>query len=559
MGVYMAMPKRRFRAFLFTISAAAALTACVPSTPAEPSEHMEREGDEVLPLEKTEIRAGIAKVKITPIEDFNISSYTTVLCKVPEDIRDDIYAQALVMESGQKRIVYVSAEIAFLIEGITVSGGFRSRIADAVGAHEDDVFLAATHNHQAPDKLTYREEQLIIDAAIEASKSLQSVKMGITTVPCPYGVSRSPSYNISYTAPYDNTLVLVRLDTYDDEPLGLIYSYPLHNTMIGNLYHENRNLLSCEFTGFASRYLEEQLKKQNPGAIVMFMTGLTGNSGPLYDGQYSLQYEEVKKAGQELGKFVHDAYNEIETKPLCGDISGSFSVIPLRINQDEQFVLQHGSGYKDMKIYCTALEDLAIVGVGAEVFNITGAHLRAEAPFRYVISTSSVNGWCGYLPTYETFHSGMHEEECQPYKTPFSDETEAVFYDALINELCALAGLKIDARTAAQMTDITHGDMSAVYEYEFQKTIKADKLVIDCGQASRADCPEDFTLQLMDDSGIVVFSQTYENNSVNYIGAFIDGIDFSKAKIIVATSYQSIKEIEALPISLYAIVFSPIQ
>jgi len=511
------------------------------------------------------LRVGMSKVNITPTQDVYLWGYENktpnVLCKYPDDILDDIFARILVVEADGKRVVYVHVDLWLLEEGRSCSANFRLDIAQKYGVAEDDVILTSAHNHQAQEKLSHEEEEKIIEAVGVAIERMEPCYVGVTVAPNPYGVSRSPSYGIDTRAPYDNLMTVLRFDNAKTgDPVGMVFSYPAHNTTLSNGAAKNRNLLTSEFTGFATKYIEEQMNGKTPDFVAIHLNGATGNAGPLFEGKYNLPYEDMKRAGAELGQFVFEYYGKIKADQTYKTVASLFETVKLETNQvDISHKSYFGSSrYKDLKVYASAFGDVAVIGVGAETFTITGAHLRAESPYRYTMNTGCVNGWVGYIPTRETFESGRTEEECQPWKTPFTADTEQIMYKELLDILCGLAGVKIKSRVRPQAATPDMVDGKGVYKFDFGSAVKPDKVVLDFGQKSRTDCPADFVLCLYDGDGNTVLQRTFTNNSVNYLGVFTDGITFKSAEVRVSRSYLDPRPLDGLPVSLYALSFEPL-
>ena len=543
---------------LLALIPAMTLSSCVASIKPDES------GISEVPTESL-IRIGMAKVKITPTEDVYLWGYENrtpnVLCSYPDDILDDIFARILVVEIADKRIIYVHAELCLLEEGRSCSANFRRDIADINDALEDDVILLSAHNHQAQDQLSKEQEAAINEAVGLAVSRLEPAVVGSAIMPNPYGVSRSPSYGIDYDAPYDNIMTVLRFDNAETGlPIGMVYSYPVHNTMLGNGGASSRNLLTCEFTGMATKYIESQLtEEQSPDFVAIHINGATGNAGPLFQGNFNLPYQSIKRAGAELGQFVYECYDRIAADKYYTTAMTLFDVVRLETNQEDMSHKDYfgASRYKELKVYASAFGDVAVVGVSAETFTITGAHLRAESPYRYTLNTGCVNGWLGYIPTRETFESGRVEQECQPWKTPFTAETEQIVYEGVLGILCRLAEVRVKDRILPESAPpILDGEKSN-YVFDFNQMVKADKVVLSFEQKSRTDCPADFELSLYDSEGNEVYHQVFLDNSVNYLGVFTDDISFSRAEILVSRTYLDRNPVDGLPITLYALQFEP--
>ena len=98
---------------------------------------------------------------------------------------------------------------------------------------------------------------------------------------------------------------------------------------------------------------------------------------------------------------------------------------------------------------------------------------------------------------------------------------------------------------------------SAVYTYTLDSAQELDKLVISFAQTSRTDCAQDFELLVFDENDQLICSQSYDGNSVNYIGVFLNGAKAAKATLVVTERYGSGKDgIDTLQPELYGIIFN---
>ncbi len=91
------------------------------------------------------LRAGAAKVDITPALGTSLAGHFED--RAAADVDDPLYARALVLESGGRRIALVACDIICLPAGDVAAA--RERIAARTGIPAAHVCLAATHTHTA--------------------------------------------------------------------------------------------------------------------------------------------------------------------------------------------------------------------------------------------------------------------------------------------------------------------------------------------------------------------------------------------------------------------------
>jgi hypothetical protein len=521
------------------------------------------------------IRVAMAKADITPKRSEYLQGYEgqceATYAVYPSNFTSDLMARILIVDNGKDRLVFLNLEMIFSDTGYqikTVSKSLLERIAVECHTETGNILLSNTHNHQAPFRVAQsHQEDAIVAAAKEAYKNLKPALIGTGTVNSEFGVSRGGNYTMDVKQPYDNVMTVIRFEEASTgKPIGLVYSLPLHNTMFGNGpgLAANHNLLSCEFTGYASRYIEEKMKDENPDFAAMHINGFYGNSGPVFQEKYYAgTIEELKTAGNAFGEEILHGYKRILTEPVKGEIRALHLEEGVPTNPDKEFVKNETFDNVDnMPFHLTLgrFADIAFIGVNFEPFSIIGARLKAEAPFKVVLPAGNVGGWKGYIPTKEAFmeHAKKQQAECVPMKTPFDENSEEVFYEKSLEALCKLAGVSIN-RIYAGKSGVSQGGNESTYTFTFDGMISPDKIVVDFAQKLRTDCASDFTLCLYNDSDEIVFTKDFTDNSVNYLGVFMNKESFSKAEIKVRSRYLSGNTMLAdLPVNVYGIVFQDI-
>ena len=151
---------------------------------------------ETSPAGEAALKGGCAKVNITsPLGIPLIGSYG----KPSDDILDELYAKALVLNDGNTAIAIVSADLLYTpLEEIT--NPVREIIKEKTGIPEQNVLICATHTHSGPEvfartklpskgrmpasRIDQHYLQTLIrkmaDTVVIAHKNMQEVKIGAT-------------------------------------------------------------------------------------------------------------------------------------------------------------------------------------------------------------------------------------------------------------------------------------------------------------------------------------------------------------------------------------------
>lgn len=514
-------------------------------------------------------RVAMAIADITPTRDVYLDGYEahdeSSLAVYPTNFTSDLKARILIVDNGEDRLVFVNLEMVFSdseYSAHNLSAFTLEEIAKVCNTSKENVLLSNTHNHQANMTLADAQEANILAAVKDAYNRLAPAKLGVTTVNTEFGISRGSDYTADENAPYDSLMSVIRFDDAETgAPIGLIYSVPMHNTMFGNGpgLKANHNLLSCEFTGYASRAMEE---KMGQGFVAMHINGFYGNAGPWAEGKwYAGETEQLKKNGESFAKEILAGFKTIRTEYVMGDITTNLVEDGIPTNKGDQSFRQQFGDFDEMLLLVKlgTFGDIAFVGVNYEPFSIIGARLKAEAPYTTLIPAGNVNGWKGYIPTKEIValhEQGIKQAECVPAKSPFDADGEEAFYSKVLTAVCDQAGVSIE-RVPLQAQGVQMVKKTAVYTYALDNVQALDKLVISFGQVSRNDCAQDFELLVFDDKDQLVCSKSFDGSTVNYLGVFLNGAKAAKATLIVTERYGSGKDgIDALQPELYGVVFS---
>lgn len=108
----------------------------------------------------------IGRASLVPTEPLPLGGYTARKDKVADPGGEEIWARALVLRAGSRRIAIVS------FEGLTVPESLVVAVQLKIGA-ETDLFLAGTHTHSAPDSQMLNDRMTFKIPGIAAFKRRQ--------------------------------------------------------------------------------------------------------------------------------------------------------------------------------------------------------------------------------------------------------------------------------------------------------------------------------------------------------------------------------------------------
>jgi neutral ceramidase len=396
-------------------------------------------------------KAGAAKIDITP----------TQLPKNSEGILDHIFARAIVIDNGTTSAALVSADSGMIGEPVwkTVS----QRIEKELGIPAQNLIMNPTHTHSASGGTA---EQIF--SAIKAAKEkLQPARIGYGTGVSYVNINRNiidrktgkwwegPNYD----GPSDKTVAVIKFETTNGEPIAVYFNYACHAVITGNT-----DMLSGDYPGATSRYIEDSFDDK---IVALFSTGAQGDQNPIYFQQtfdlrdirikdYAARGQDISNAmppggqglnkqdptvkklldqqkqmilsmGQMLGEEVKRVMREMVTARMAasGRIFAAQKMIRFpgrnRLDQGRAGIEAKYADGPDVQLRLSLLmiDDIAIGGCDAEIFNMIAQRFKRESPMGRSIFVSMANGIgnSGYIPNdaafgYQTFE--VLSSRCKP-------------------------------------------------------------------------------------------------------------------------------------------------
>lgn len=397
----------------------------------------------------TSFRVGAAKVDITP----------TQLPKNSEGILDHIYARAIVIDNGATSAALFSADTGMLGEQAwrTVS----QRIEKELGIPAQNLIMNPTHTHSASGG----SADQVFNVIKAAKEKLKPARIGYGTGVSYINVNRNiidrktnkwwegPNYD----GPSDKTVAVIKFETTNGEPIAVYYNYACHAVVTGNT-----DMLSGDYPGATSRYIEDSFDDK---VVAVFSSGAQGDQNPIYFQQtfdlrdirikdYAKRGQDISNAmppggqglnkqdptvkrlldqqkqmilsmGQFLGEEVKRVMREMTRMSTDGRIFAAQKMVSFpgrnRIGQGRAAVEATYTDGPDVQLRLSLLviDDIAIAGCNAEIFNMIAQRFKRESPIGRSIFVSMANGSgnSGYVPNdaafgYQTFE--VLSSRCKP-------------------------------------------------------------------------------------------------------------------------------------------------
>ncbi len=211
----------------------------------------------------------------------------------------------------KRKVVFVNAEICFIT--ISIKRGVMKKLKRhhaELGYDADNVMLTAQHTHSGPGGYSHyglyniavpgfvpEVYQTIVDgivkAIVEADSKMRPAKITFTkgsfAPDIDVAINRSiEAYNLNPEVEkvskndahlaIDREMHLFRVDDIDGKPMGSFNFFGVHTTSI----HNNNTKINADNKGYASNYMEEAMKEQNPDYLAIFAQKITGDVTPNY-------------------------------------------------------------------------------------------------------------------------------------------------------------------------------------------------------------------------------------------------------------------------------------
>lgn len=390
----------------------------------------------VVPAEKGSLRAGAAKIEITPPADAALRMYGySGRTDGFKGIHDDLNVRAIVMDDGSTQVAIVAAEIGSfsndLWEKLTQS------VTQATGIPRENIILTTVHTHAAPNvgsmggprgrpegaarpqakpvpsappdpQLEARQaafganvENAVVESVRQAKAKLQPARIGFGTGKASVNTNRRARngeggwmLGNNPEGVSDKTVAVIKLETDSGEPFAVFSNYGCHATILGPANFQ----VSSDLAGATSRYVE----KHYAGKVISpWTSGTAGDQDPIY--RVGTDFRNVAALGEILGEEVVKVADSIKTTSGGHIRPGVQKVVTC---PGKRTVQAPGPGreYKfedadpvSIRLSLLVINDIAITGVSGEVLTNIGLRLKRESPFNRTIMTTHCNGSSGYL------------------------------------------------------------------------------------------------------------------------------------------------------------------
>lgn len=406
--------------------------------------------DAIVNSEKNVLCVGAGKAAIEFPENF--FPYNGFSGRYLIGVGDELHARALLVKHGECSVLLVSLELG------DITDEWAPEISRVTGIPAENIFLAATHTHNAPYANSTWGERVgdaektesfccaclaaVLKAAKTAQETIRPAKLSFAEGICDINVSRVKPYEgtqTDVTARYipapnphaysDKTVAVMTFTDLNGGVIAYLLNYAVHSAVLfRQVWGKNKvgSLTSGDMAGAAMRYVEER----SPGTVAVYTMGAAGDQLP--------RYTMVHRVFDAQGNFKSEDYGDVAGQVLVAAMAGElgaevlhtsavaeekepeqlrFATVtvsamgkeewhggpPMAIPKDYQYTPTQEI---DIQLNMIALGNIALLTVPAEIVASIGHDLKIaikEQGFENAIVITQCNGALQYIANDENY------------------------------------------------------------------------------------------------------------------------------------------------------------
>lgn len=379
------------------------------------------------------LRAGAAKVDISPTKDM----FPLTAGQVYGGVHDPLFARALVLDNGIKKVALISVDSTQLPYG--------DELIKAVTAEleipPEQLILSATHDHNTPTGGPPSRDpnapqppyfailkKGIVEAARQANARLQPARIGYGTGKAYVNVNRDErigeGYHMGYApeGPSDKTVAVIAVTTPSGDPIAVYANYAVHAVVMFRTHTRNGQVeITGDIAGATSNYVEDRLGN----VVALWTSGAAGDQDPLFKANYNQDAPDVfdeglggwaildvesRRLGEEIVRVTKAIQNTTDHVMLWGATTSVTCPGQRRAEPPEPGVPAGGylappnvkmvdGDLVKIPLSLLMVNDIAVAGVSGEVFTEIGQHLKRDSLFDRTMMVTLLPNGVGYIPT----------------------------------------------------------------------------------------------------------------------------------------------------------------
>ncbi len=395
-----------------------------------------------------EIRAGSARVEITPPLGTALAGYFSP--RISDRVEDQLYAKALVLESGGERIALISCDVICMPGDIADPA--RELVEERTGISAGNVLICATHTHTGPEmrkgrliptndewldsvhepiaEAVERASEDMFDAVLLPGRGFED-RLGSNRL----GRKRDGSEvfgkddTLGPAGPIDPELLTLCVRDRSGAVRAMVANYAMHADTVGGTG------ISAGWPGRVSLAMRDMHGDQ---CVTVFLQGTCGDINHHHWCQSRWVSKGILKASQMGRAMAGLAVNATELAEPLDDtqapVACLFRHVPIPYyTRDEQmraeveemramdeppgrweYIIERFDEWEydgevaKVPIQVMRVGDVMIVGIPSEVFVEWGLEIKHWSPAEWTFVAELANDWFGYIPTTDQAHRGAY-------------------------------------------------------------------------------------------------------------------------------------------------------
>ena len=433
------------------------------------------------------MQVGCARSSFTPDFPVEMPGFGNTFERISNGYLDPVCVTALVFQDvdGNSAIL-LSVDLTEVED--TMTANVRKAVQEATGVPAENIMLAATHDHSAPNYANPAVVSLISESAVEASKEAMA-DMGVAEIYVGHAKtegltfvrhyvqdsgtyfgdnfgSASAGKIVSHTTEADRDAPLIRFVREGKKDI-IVMNFQSHPTTTSG---PTRTNISADFIGACRMEMEKRLD-----CHFMYFTGAAGNLNP----NSRIEEENIHGKdwidhGKALADYAIAALDSMEkvdggkiqvlTTNYTGEVNHSdddkadyVAIVQAAAKTGgNSYAQQIGPQYgihsvyhanaiasrmrlgatMDMKLSVLAVGDLAFVAAPYEMFDTNGMFIKENSPFKQTFIMECANDYYSYIPSAFGYEHGCYEADMTRF-SPGTGEKLADEFVSMLNQLNA--------------------------------------------------------------------------------------------------------------------------
>lgn len=385
--------------------------------------------------DERELMIGVGRSDITPPVGTELHGGPR---RVSDSVRDPLYATAIVLEDGARRVALVVCDLLHFPDDF-----LRAAIADieaATGLAAEDILLSATHSHSGPtldEPYGTALRGKLCECMAEACGGMRPCRVGggsgvvegvavSQREQLPEGETSAFGSIINgdgWDRPVDTELGVLRFDDPGGDPIAAGVNFSCHS----DNSPADDTVISSEFPGEVRRVIEAAT-----GATALFVQGCCGNIGmigrwfqmPTREAARAESYDMTRRAGRKIAGEALKVFEAIDTRARrhhraraedrhmdwvfedvdtpsvtnLGMRSRRFTAPPFEERPDQ--------AARTGEVRVMVVNDIALVGIPGDTYAEIGMEIRQRSRSRHTLVLGLTNGLLSYIPVPEAYDEG---------------------------------------------------------------------------------------------------------------------------------------------------------